>query len=79
MKRYKKGVWRGEDTEFEYEFLLKNGRYTGTFLVFKDGPNYLGSVLFSVYGGKVSGQCMKGYWEFKDEWLVPNEWPGRAY
>lgn len=79
MKRYKRGVWRGEDTEFNYDTLRKGGRYTGTFLVFEDGPNYLGSVLFSVHRGKISGQCMRGYWEFKDEWLVPNEWPGRAY
>lgn len=76
MKRYRKAIYRGEDAEFEYDLLRKNGRYTGMFLVFEDGPNYLGSVLFSVYGGKVSGQCMKGYWEFRDEWAVPNDWIG---
>lgn len=74
MKRYRKGIWRGENTEFEYEELIKGGRYTGQFLVFEDGPNYLGSVLFSVYGGKVSGQAMKNYWEFKEKDIVPNEW-----
>lgn len=79
MKRYRKGIWRGEDSEFEYDYLLRGGRYTGMFLVFEDGPNYLGSVLFSVYGGKISGKCMKGYWDFKDEWLVPNEYPGTKY
>lgn len=73
MKAYRKGIWRGEDSEFEYEYLLKGGRYTGQFLVFEDGPNYLGSVLFSVYGGKVSGKCMKGYWEFRKEWEIPAE------
>ena len=79
MKRYSKGIWRGDDSEFEYSDLRKGGRYTGTFLVFDDGPNYLGSVLFSVYGGKISGKCMKGYWEFKDEHLIPNDYVGRVY
>lgn len=74
MKRYKKAIWRGGDTEFEYDWLRDNGRYTGMFLVFEDQPNGLGAVLFSVHGGKISGQCMKGYWEFRDNWLVPNEW-----
>ena len=73
MKRYSKGIWRGEDTEFEHDKLRRGGRYTGTFLVFDDGPNYLGSVLFSVYGGKVSGKSMKGYWEFRKENLVPTD------
>lgn len=79
MKRYKKAIFRGEDSDFEYEMLRRGGRYTGTFLVFEDGPNYLGSVLFSVYGGKVSGKSMKGYWEFRKEWRVPNDWPSRVY
>lgn len=74
MKRYDKAVWRGEDTEFSNQKLKKGGRYTGTFLVFEDGPNYLGSVLFSVYNGKISGQSMRGYWEFKEINRVPNEW-----
>lgn len=73
MKRYSKGIWRGEDTVFSSQKLKEGGRYTGMFLVFEDGPNYLGSVLFSVYGGKISGKCMRGYWEFKKENLVPNE------
>lgn len=74
MKRYSKAIWRGEDTPFDNKELKQGGRYTGDFLVFDDGPNYLGSVLFSVYGGKVTGQSMKYYWEFKDEHLVPTEW-----
>lgn len=73
MKRYSKAIWRGEDTEFDHQELKKGGRYTGDFLVFEDGPNYMGAVLFTVYGGRVSGQCMKFYWEFKDEHLVPTE------
>lgn len=73
MKRYSKGTWRGEDTTFERKELKHGGRYTGDFLVFEDGPNYMGSVLFHVYGGQVTAQCMKYYWEFKDKDLVPNE------
>lgn len=71
MKRYTKGVWRGEDTQFERQELKKGGRYTGEFLVFEDAPNYLGSVLFSVYGGRVSAVCMKCYWDFKEKDAAP--------
>lgn len=73
MKRYSRATWRGEDTAFERKELKRGGRYTGDFLVFEDGPNYMGCVLFSVYGGKVAGQAMKNYWEFKDEYLVPTD------
>lgn len=73
MKRYSKGIWRGEDTQFDEAELKNGGRYTGEFLVFDDGPNYLGSVLFVVYGGRVSAKAMKCYWEFRDKDLVPNE------
>lgn len=74
FKRYSKAIYRGEDAEFEsgYE-LRRNGRYTGTYLVFEDLPNALGVVLFSVTSGKVSGKSMKGYWEFRKEWEVPND------
>lgn len=71
MKRYSKGTWRGEDTRFERQELKRGGRYTGDFLVFEDGPNYLGSVLFNVYGGKVMAQSMKYYWDFKEKDRVP--------
>lgn len=74
MKRYSKGVWRGETTQFEHTELKRGGRYTGDFLVFEDGPNYLGSVLFSVYGGRIQAQAMKYYWEFKDKDLVPTDY-----
>ena len=74
MKRYSKGIWRGEDTTFESAELKNGGRYKGDFLVFEDGPNYLGSILFSVYGGKVSAQSMKYYWEFRDKDRVPTEY-----
>lgn len=74
MKRYSKGIWRGEDTQFDGAELKSGGRYKGDFLVFEDGPNYLGSILFSVYGGKVSAQSMKYYWEFKDKDRVPTEY-----
>lgn len=73
MKRYSKGVWRGETTQFEHTELKRGGRYTGDFLVFEDGPNYLGSVLFSVYGGRIQAQAMKYYWEFKDKDLTPTD------
>lgn len=73
MKQYSKGIWRGEDTQFDNEELKQGGRYRGTFLVFEDGPNYLGSVLFTVYGGRVTAKCMRGYWEFKEENRVPTE------
>lgn len=73
MKRYSKGVWRGETTQFEHTELKRGGRYTGDFLVFEDGPNYLGSVLFSVYGGRIQAQAMKYYWEFKDKDLIPTD------
>lgn len=71
MKRYSKAVWRGENTAFEHQELKRGGRYRGDFLVFEDGPNYLGSVLFSVYNGRVTAVSMKYYWEFKDKDLVP--------
>lgn len=73
MKRYSKGIWRGEDTMFEHRELKNGGKYRGEFLVFDDGPNYLGSVLFLVHSGQVSAVSMKYYWEFKDRDLVPNE------
>lgn len=73
FKQYKKGIWRGEDTEFNYDYLRRDGRYTGNFLVFEDSDEGLGAVLFSVSRGKISGQCMKCYWDFSDKYEVPND------
>lgn len=73
FKRYSKGTWRGETTEFDYDCLRNGGRYTGDFLVFEDSREGLGAVLFSVTRGKISGQCMKCYWDFQDRHEVPNE------
>lgn len=73
FKRYSKAIYRGEDITFSSGELHRNGRYSGSYLVFEDLPNALGAVLFSVTAGKISGQSMKGHWEFRKEWEVPND------
>lgn len=74
MKAYSRGKWVGEAEQFSSGELREGGRYTGTFIVLEDGPNYLGSVIFSVKGGKIVGKCAKWYWEFRDTDLVPTEY-----
>lgn len=74
MKAYSRGKWVGDTTQFENGELREGGKYIGTFLVSEDGPNYLGTIMFSVKGGKITAQCAKWYWEFKDGDLVPTEY-----
>lgn len=73
MKVYSRGKWVGDTTQFDGGELREGGKYSGTFLVSEDGPNYLGAIMFSVSGGKISGKCAKWYWEFNDRDLVPSE------
>lgn len=73
MKMYSRGKWVGENTEFEKGELRNGGKYYGIFMVADDGPNYLGSIIFGVKSGKISGQCAKWYWEFSDKDLIPTE------